>query len=220
MCGRFTLTRPPEKGSLRFPDGEATALAPRYNIAPTQYHPVMRQDEAGVYYLHSWGLVPHWAKEKKLAWSMINARAESLREKPAFRNLLSRRRCLVPADGFYEWKQKGKAKQPWRILLCSGEPFFFAGLWDEWRAPEGQSHHSFTIITTEANELMAPIHDRMPAILGPSEAEQWLRLPDVEDALALLRPYPAEFMTAYPVPAAVGNVRNDSPELIEAVGED
>jgi putative SOS response-associated peptidase YedK len=166
-----------------------------------------------------WGLVPFWAKDAKFGYSTINARAEEAPTKPAYREAFKKRRCLVPADAFYEWKRfDAKTKQPYAIALKSGEPYAFAGLWESWRPKEGDPLETFTILTTDPNELMQSIHNRMPVILEPRDYDRWLdganpQAPPVD----LLRPFPAEKMLAWPVTDRVGNVRNNDPELLESL---
>jgi putative SOS response-associated peptidase YedK len=215
MCGRYTFTRRLDASRLVLPDDPAFVPGPRYNIAPTQLAPVtLLEDPARIRFLR-WGLVPFWAKDPKIGASMINARSESLAEKPAFRSLLARGRCLAHADGFYEWQGAGKQKQAWRFCLSDGAPFVFAGLWSSWRSPQGQALDSFTIITTRPNALTADIHDRMPVILSEAQAAIWMDpAASQPECLALLEPYPPEAMRAYPASPRVGNVRNDDPELI------
>lgn len=164
-----------------------------------------------------WGLVPFWAKDEKISYSTFNARGEEVATKPAFKEAFKARRCLVLADGFYEWKKiDAKTKQPYRFTLGNGGPFAFAGLWERWtRGPE--PIESFTIITTAANELVAEIHYRMPVILDPSDYDTWLRAKDPAEAQSLLKPFPADRMKAYPVSSRVGNVKNNDPQLIDAV---
>lgn len=218
MCGRFTLTVSPDQLRAAFDLAEAPPadLAPRYNIAPSQPVAVIPNEDPRRVALFQWGLVPVWAKDPKIGNSLINARGETVAEKPAFRAAFKRRRCLVLADGFYEWKREaGGAKTPMYIQLSDGRPFAFAGLWETWRAPEGE-RRTCTIITTTPNALMAPIHDRMPVILPPAAYAAWLtpgELPAVE-ALALLQPYPAEALTARAVSTRVNNPRVDGPELL------
>ena len=215
MCGRFTIFADPGRLAERFdaslpPDG----LRPRYNAAPTQSLPVLLNEGDRVIQLLRWGLVPFWAKDASIGSQMINARAETLAEKPSFRNALKKRRCLVLADGFYEWKKTTTGKAPMRISLASGEPFAFAGLWEIWDAPEGDKLRTFTIITTTPNDLVEPIHNRMPVILRPELEPLWLDNDADKDAwLDVLRPYPAELMTAYLVSKRVNFVSNDDPEL-------
>lgn len=218
MCGRYTLATPTQKLAESFSGFEVPAeLPPRYNVAPTQPIAVVANNGQHKVEFFQWGLIPSWAKDPKIGNQMINARAETLGEKPAFRNAYKRRRCLVLADGFYEWrKEEDGAKTPMYIRLASGDPFAFAGLWEMWQTAE-DTILSCTIITTDPNDLMAQIHNRMPVILPPAAYEQWLdpaeRRPD--DLQGLLHPYPTELMTAYPVSKMVNSPKNDSPALIE-----
>lgn len=202
----------------------STEFHPRYNIAPGQEVPVVRRSSPKILEFMHWGLIPSWAKDKKIGYKMINARAESLLEKPSFKRPFQRRRCLVPTDGFYEWKKnEGKeGKIPYRITMKNRELFAFAGLWDIWRDPEGSELHSFTIITTEANELLKPIHNRMPVILRPEAEEAWLDIEGMEIASLqkLLKPYASKELLAYPVGKLVNSPRNDSPQCIQEVVED
>ncbi|MEM9719859.1 MAG: SOS response-associated peptidase [Bacteroidota bacterium] len=219
MCGRYSYTTSLEAGEVILPAGDAAInLSPRYNVAPSQYCPIIPQRDPRQTYMYRWGLIPFWAKDISIGYKMINARSETVTEKSTYARPFQKSRCLVLADGFYEWKGKGKNKQPYRIVLRSGKPFYFAGLYSEWKSPEGNGIPSFTILTTEPNELVAPIHNRMPVILNKEAALNWLT-PSAEafDLLNLLRPYPMEEMEAYPVSKAVGNVRNDSEELIAPV---
>lgn len=225
MCGRYSLTQGVEVLQLRFAFmEEGFDLKPRFNIAPSQNAPVVTVEGGGRHIrMMRWGLVPFWAKEASIGNKMINARSETVAEKPSYRKSLKQRRCLVLADGFYEWQapREGKGrKTPHRILLKSGEPFAFAGLWDIWKNPEGEELLSFTIITTEANDLVNDIHNRMPVILAPEEEEVWLNAkPDeVERLVALLDPYPSGDMEAYAVSTAVNSPANDRPECIEPSG--
>lgn len=222
MCGRYSLTTPLQAMSDLFGFAERPNLAPRYNIAPTQQVAAVRLGGAGQRHFVQlrWGLIPAWAKDPAIGSRMINARAESLAEKPAFRAAFRQRRCLIPADGFYEWQAGGgdKAmKQPYRITLADGGPFGFAGLWESWRDPRsGERIESCTIITTEANERLRPIHHRMPVILPPGSYAPWLDPASRSAAaLALLRPYPAADMAATAVSTRVNKVANDDPGLIE-----
>ena len=160
-----------------------------------------------------WGLVPSWAKDPSIGNKMINARAETLAEKPSFKGLIGKRRCLVLADGFYEWRKEGKGKIPMRFTLRGGEPFSFAGLWDSWKKPAGGELFSFTIITTQANNLLRPIHERMPVILNKEGEEKWLD-PDFKEIHELLVPYPVEMMEFYDVSKLVNSPRNDLPQCI------
>ncbi|MEF3301698.1 SOS response-associated peptidase [Paenibacillus sp. GYB003] len=224
MCGRYTITISIEELLLRFHiDGEFTLYhRPRYNVAPGQLIPAVihdgRRNRIGEL---RWGLVPSWAKDESGAAKMINARAETVAEKPAYRLPFERKRCLVPADGFYEWKKTngGKSKQPMRITRKDEAPFAMAGLYDTWTAPDGRKVSTCTIITTTPNRLMADIHDRMPVILRPEHEAVWLDRGTRDAALLLdmLKPFPAELMRAYPVAPGVGNVNNDGPELVREV---
>jgi putative SOS response-associated peptidase YedK len=216
MCGRYSITTNPEAMRRLFQFLNATPnVRPRYNAAPTDELPVVRLDKEGNRELAMlrWGLIPSWAEDPKIGYSTINARAETVATKPAFREAFRKRRCLVPADGFYEWENTRDGKQPYRITLKDGEPFAMAGLWEWWRRGE-QRIESFTIIVTTANELSRRIHDRMPVILHPDTWDAWLTAKDAETPTVLLQPYPASQMTIYPVSKRVGNVKNDDPELI------
>ncbi|MEZ4774435.1 MAG: SOS response-associated peptidase [Bacteroidia bacterium] len=218
MCGRYTFTRIPDAGSVIYPEGIPVETGPRYNIAPTQYAPVIPMDDPLHTYYFRWGLIPYWAKDMSIGLRTINARAETLLEKPAFREPVRRSRCLIPADGFYEWKKTGTGKQPYRIALKSDDIFYFAGISDEWQSPDGKKIYSFSIITTEPNELMADIHNRMPVILKGDAEKKWLDVnADVGEVLTLTRPYDHRRMQAYPVSAQVGNVRIDHAGLIQPI---
>lgn len=215
MCGRYSYTQPLDSVKVVIPEDVQVQMDPRYNIAPTQYAPIVPQGDPSQIHMYRWGLVPFWAKDLSIGAKMINARAETLAEKPAFKNALEKSRCLVLADGFYEWKVVGKAKQPYRILLKSEAPFYFAGLSERWKSPEGIDIFTYTIITTEPNTLTAPIHDRMPVMLGEEDSQVWLDMALTgREALVLCRPFDEERMKMYPVSLQVGNVRNDTAELI------
>jgi putative SOS response-associated peptidase YedK len=198
-------------------------LAPSYNVAPQSMQPVVRLDsETGRRELSimRWGLIPFWSKDSKIAYSTINAKAETITTSPAFREAIKRRRCLVPADWFYEWKKlDAKAKQPYAIALNDGSLFAFAGLWDTWKdKATGQAINSYTVITTDPNELLEPLHNRMPVILQRRDYDRWLAPGDPSQLpVDLLRPFPAEEMRAWPVSSRVGNVRNNYPSLVEPV---
>ena len=221
MCGRFSLIAGIGELQDRFDfDGEALEYAPRFNIAPTQEVLTVVGGESRRGGYMRWGLIPPWTKDLSTGRPMINARAETVAERPAFRNSLRRRRCLVLADGFYEWQRVGRAKRPMRVVMRSGEPFAFAGLWERWRNPDGQAIPSCTIITTEANDLLSPIHDRMPVILPRENEDFWLD-GNVKDPAVLsdvLRPHPADKMEAYEVSSLVNSYTNDGPEVIEPEG--
>jgi putative SOS response-associated peptidase YedK len=216
MCGRFTnqVTWRELVELYRIHDQPALNLRPRYNVAPSQDIPIVRPADAGREIVTArWGLVPFWAKDLKVGYKMINAKAETVDEKPSFRNAFKSRRCLIPADGFYEWKKlEGGEKEPYRLCLKDQQPFAFAGLWER---NDGLDVTSCTIITTEPNEVAGSIHNRMPVILPPGDYEAWLSAETAPaDAKALLRPYEGE-MIAYPVNKAVGSPKNDQPDLIE-----
>ncbi len=232
MCGRFSLTTPLEGLRALFGFEELPNLAPRSNIAPTQSVAAIRQDEEGGRHLAAlrWGLVPAWAKDLSIGARMINARGETLAEKPAFRAAFKQRRCLIAADGFYEWQTLGKgAKQPYRIEFSGRPPFAFAGLWERWRDPAAADRESqvesCTIVTVAANETLRPLHDRMPVILAPEDFSGWLA-PGSDPATlqALLRPWPDEGgaygpLSLYAVSTAVNKVANDGPELLLPLDE-
>jgi putative SOS response-associated peptidase YedK len=217
MCGRFTLRSTPERLRQRF--GLATApddLVPRYNIAPSQPVLVIPNRTRRLLRPARWGLIPNWAADASVGHRMINARAETLTNRNAFRDAFERRRCLVPADGFYEWKRAGRGRAPFYIHRPDDEPFAFAGLWDVWRPPEGDPIASCTIITTAPNDLVAPLHDRMPVILAPEAYDAWLTptplAPDV--LLPWLVPCPPEWLEAYPVSSLVSSPANEDAACI------
>jgi putative SOS response-associated peptidase YedK len=221
MCGRYTITITEDELIARYMIEEPTNRyhTPRFNVSPSQYVPVILNEE-GILKLDSfkWGLIPFWATDTKIGYKMINARADTVAEKPSFRNAFKQRRCLIPADGFYEWKVIGKEKQPYRILLKDQLIFSMAGLWESWTSPEGEEVKSCTIITTDPNELMLDIHDRMPMILSVADERKWLdKDKTVEELKAMLQPFPFESMKAYPVSKDVGNVKNQDSELIKDV---
>ncbi|WP_342478340.1 SOS response-associated peptidase [Paenibacillus sp. FSL H7-0350] len=220
MCGRFTITVTLEELITHYliDDSKIAVLKPNYNVAPMHNIPaVIATDEAKRLGELRWGLVPVWAKDEKIGNKMINARSETVGEKPAFKRLVKSKRCIIPADGFYEWKKDGSSKQPYRILMSDGGLFSFAGLYDTWEDPEGKKLSTCTIITTTPNSLMEDIHDRMPVILRPEDEADWLGRDnnDVEALLRLLKLYDSSKMRAYKVPTAVGNVRNNSKDLLE-----
>ena len=220
MCGRYTLIADLGDLAQRFEfDGSDFSYDPSYNIAPTESVLTVRNLDGRAAAFMKWGLIPFWAKDPKIGARMINARAETVAEKPAFRNALKRRRCLVLADGYYEWQKTPARKRPYRIILKSGESFAMAGLWETWNDPQGNVVPSCTIITTSANDFLAPIHNRMPVILPRESEEMWLE-PGVEEPASLtgiLVPYPDECMDAYEVSTLVNYARNDGPEVIARV---
>jgi putative SOS response-associated peptidase YedK len=199
MCGRYSVAVDPEQLASRFnAELPSEPLPPRQNAAPTEHLPVLLNEGPRRIELLRWGLIPSWADDPSIGSRLINARAETLAEKPSFRSALKSRRCLVLANAFYEWQKTEDGKKvPYRIALKTGEPFAFAGLWENWRDPSGQPVRTFTIITTEPNDLVAPIHNRMPAILLPEAEASWLGDNGVsEDWKDMLGPYPADLMVA------------------------
>jgi putative SOS response-associated peptidase YedK len=222
MCGRFARRSTQEVLSDWFGVDleEMPFFAPTFNAAPQSTQPVVRLSaDTGKreFALMRWGLVPYWAKTEKLGLSTLNARAEEVASKPLFREAFRRRRCLIPADAFYEWQQlDAKTKRPFAFDLASGEPYAFAGMWERWRPKEGQPLETFTIVTTDPNELAEKVHNRMPVILEPRDYNRWMEPGDPErPPIDLLRPYSAEKMRSWPVSNRVGNVRNDDAQLLE-----
>jgi putative SOS response-associated peptidase YedK len=219
MCGRFTQRADAKALAKAFEVAEVPAVEARYNIAPTQDILAVRETADGreMTFL-KWGLVPSWAKDRSIGAKLINARAETVGEKPAFREAFRKRRCVIPADGFYEWQKTEQGKQPFFFRMIDERPFGFAGLWERWEG-EGRVVNSCAILTTEANEVLRPVHDRMPVILHPGDYELWLD-EDVrkrELLSDLLRPYPASEMTAYPVSTLVNSARSQGEELVKNV---
>ena len=221
MCGRFSLVADTDELAERFQfDDAGLTLAPGYNIAPSQMALTVKNGDTRRASFMRWGLIPAWAKSPSLGNRMINARAETVAEKPSFRTALRQRRCLVLADGFYEWQRTEARRQPMRITLKSREPFAFAGLWDTWRDPKGDIVSSCTIITTAANDLLSPIHDRMPVILPRGLESFWLDH-HIQDHVALsdvLAPYPSAAMEAFEVSSLVNSPSNNGPEVLAPVG--
>jgi len=218
MCGRYANLLPPDAMAQLFrTEGPLPNWPQRYNIAPTQSAPICRLDSEGHrrLVLARFGLVPSWAGSPSDVRLAFNARSETAAAKPLFRDALARRRCLVPASAFYEWQASGKAKQPYAIVGADGGPLVLAGLWERWRDPgSGERVDSFAVLTTTANGVMAPLHDRMPVILAEADWEGWLAGSPAE-ALKRLRPCPDGWLRAYPVGRAVGNVRNDGAGLLD-----
>jgi putative SOS response-associated peptidase YedK len=221
MCGRFARrsTREVLADWFGVDIEDMPWFAPTFNAAPQSTQPVVRLNaDTGKpeFALMRWGLVPFWAKDAKIGYTTINARAEEVAAKPVYREALRKRRCLIPADAFYEWQHAGgKTKQPFAFGMQSEEPYAFAGLWERWKPKEGGALESFTILTTDPNELAEKVHDRMPVILAPRDYGRWMEpgdpaLPPID----LLRPYPAEKMRSWAVDERVGNVRNDDPDLL------
>ena len=213
MCGRFSLTANEAELNLRFElEGGTAPYVPRYNGAPTQLMAVITNENPLKLSFCRWGLIPPWAKDISIGNKMINARAETITEKASFRSPLFSKRCLVPADGFYEWQQDA-SKQPYRIFVKGNPIFSMAGLWERWKSPEGMVIESFNIITAEANSFMKPIHNRMPVILKQEDEKTWLGSKNPAEILSLLKPYAPEDMDAFPVSKLVNSPRNDTPEI-------
>ncbi len=225
MCGRYARRSDKQRIAEHFHvrGTSVPEFVPSFNVAPQTFQPVIRLSRdigEREIVLMRWGLIPFWAKDAKVGFSAINAKAETVATAPAFREAFKHRRCLVPADAFYEWqKLDAKNKQPFAIALKSGEPYAFAGLWERWRDPASREPlETFTIITTDPNELVEPLHDRMPVIVPEKDYDRWLRSDDAErPPLDLLRPYSAQGMVAWKVDRKVGNVRNDDQGCIESM---
>ena len=222
MCGRFAQSFDPNAVQQEFDFSAASVVdfGPRFNVAPTQFVPVITNEEPRHLSLLRWGLIPSWSKDESIANKLINARADGVADKPSFRSAFKRRRCIVPASGFYEWqKGDGKAKTPMYIQVKDQDLFGMAGLWEIWNSPQGDEIHTFTIITTDANDFMAPIHNRMPVILHKDDYDLWLEPKEVpaDKLQALLRPYESDEMTAYEVSRAVNTPSIDEPDLIQPV---
>lgn len=218
MCGRYSLSQSEETIAAAFDLADVPTVAPHYNIAPTQAVPVVRAVAGSRQFaeLH-WGLIPSWSKDPDIGARLINARAETVTEKPSFRTAFKRRRCLLIADGFYEWQRSPQGKQPYYFRLEDHQPFGFAGLWEHWENGAGDVIESCTILTTEANDLLRPVHDRMPVILERQDYDLWLD-PEMQQSdrlQSLLRPYSADAMTSYAVSARVNNPRNDSADCVQ-----
>ncbi|MBO0347627.1 SOS response-associated peptidase [Phormidium pseudopriestleyi FRX01] len=221
MCGRFSFYQAPETVAELFQLAGIPQIKPRYNIAPTQsVSTVLQQEETQErqFQMMRWGLIPFWAKDVKMGAKLINARSETVSEKPSFRSPFKHRRCWILADGFYEWETTDSGKQPFYFQLKDGEPFAFAGLWERWQSPEGESIESCTILTTEANELMSRIHVRMPVILSPTSRDRWLdSATPPEELHPLLTPYDSQEMIGYPVSRMVNTPKTDSPDCVQRI---
>ncbi len=218
MCGRYTVTSTPEAIRALFGYSEQPNFPPRYNVAPTQPIAIVRLiDGKRQFALMRWGLLPSWAKDPRNFTLLINARGESVIEKPAFRASMKRRRCLIPADGFYEWKETGARKQPHHVRAKSHGPLAFAGLWESWTGPNGEELETAAIVTTRANETLKSLHERMPVIVPPDAFDLWLDCAnvDAETASALIAPAPEGLLEAYEVSTAVNRTANDNPKLVE-----
>jgi putative SOS response-associated peptidase YedK len=218
MCGRFALKAPPRSIQEHFHLPEIARLSPRYNIAPSQAVAVVRHFPLQPFPrldMLRWGLIPGWSRDIKIGYRMINARGETLAQKPSFRSAYQKRRCLIAADGFYEWSHSDRQKQPFFVQLKTGTVFGFAGLWESWNDPDGGVLESCTIITTTANELIEQIHDRMPVILPPEQHEAWLHdATPVALLQQLLVPFPADEMKTYRVSDEVNSPKNDTPTCV------
>jgi putative SOS response-associated peptidase YedK len=225
MCGRARLSSDVSEIKLVFqipPERPIPNFPPSWNVAPTDSLPVVRYDQkAGQRSLDllRWGLIPYWAKDIKVGFANINAKAEGIETRPAFRDAFERRRCLVPVDNFYEWKKTGSGKQPYAIALADRGIMALAGVWENWKSSAGEWVRSFAIVTTEPNELCAQLHNRMPVVLAPGAWPAWLGEEPADEALlkSLLVPYPSDGMIAWPVSPRVGNVKNNDPSLIEPI---
>lgn len=219
MCGRYTLTREERRLQERYAIIDREPFQARFNICPTQDAPVLLIDEQPRIKSLRWGLIPFWAKDEKIGNSLINARCETIHEKPAYRAAFKKRRCLIPADGFYEWMKVPGGKQPMHIRLTNQEAFAFAGVWEFWKNAEGNPLLTFSIVTTEPNELLAPVHNRMPVIVAENDYDQWLdpKLVAREQLESLFRPFPSSAMEFYPVSAIVNNPRHEHPKCIERI---
>jgi putative SOS response-associated peptidase YedK len=216
MCGRFVLKTPAAALTRIFGVDEGIDYPLRFNIPPGTDIPVIRHSPEGRRVLHllRWGLVPHWAKDAGIGAKLNNARAEGVLEKPSFRDAFRRRRCLIPADGFYEWKREGKLKQPYYISLKSGQPLAMGGLWESWRTPDGDILRTCAVITTGPNAVMAPIHDRMPVIIGTDDWQAWLSAP-AEAVMPMLQPPADSLIQAWPVSRRVSKTAEDDAGLIK-----
>ena len=220
MCGRFVLMTPGKSLAEHFRLAEEPSLEPRYNVAPTQPAAIIKPKAGSSLRelkLVRWGLIPFWAKDAKIGARFINARSETASDKPAFRAAFKMRRCLIPADGFYEWKKLEKGSDPYLVVLANRMPFAFAGLWESWKSPHGELIESCTILTSDANELVRPIHDRMPAILSPSDYELWLNPnPKTIGSLKhILKSFPSEQMILFPVSGKVNKASYDAADCVE-----
>ena len=217
MCGRYVITSPPAAIRALFGYGEQPNFPPRYNVAPTQPIPLVRLAEGKrSFALMRWGLIPAWVDDPKNFSLLINARGESVLDKPAFRNAMRRRRCLIPADGFYDWRA-GEPKRPYFVRAKSGTPLAFAGLWETWTGPNGEEMETAAIVTTRANRTLAGIHERMPVVVPPEAFNMWLDCANIDDktAASLIAPASDDLLEAYEVSTVVNRTANDDPKLIE-----
>ncbi len=215
MCGRFSISKEKDEIEDRFEIHIDPAMFSKtYNAAPSQTLPIITNTAPEQASFHKWGLIPHWAKDESNGNKLINARGETIAEKPSFRDAAEKRRCLVITDGFYEWQRSGSKKQPYRITLADESLFTFAGLWESWSAPDGRDVRTFTIITTEPNGLMKPIHKRMPVMLTPENERVWISDEPLEKVLHLLKPYDEKEMNAYPVSSRVNSPKNNDISIL------
>jgi putative SOS response-associated peptidase YedK len=221
MCGRYALAVEPELLRIKYGFAQTEPIVARHNIAPTQSNPIVTGADARELKFMRWGLIPHWAKDASIGNNLINARAETAHEKPSFRDSFKKRRCLVPASGYFEWIQHPgeKGKRPMYIFLPSSKVFSMAGLWSQWKSPDGQEISSYTILTTDANDFMKKLHHRMPVILDATDETKWLNdaVEDPSKLQELLKPYDGLPMEAYEVSKVVNSPRNDTPECIQKV---
>ncbi len=221
MCGRASLTKSEKVLEVRFKasflseDAEKYNPLPNFNVAPTHVMPILTADNPMHFSPMQWGLIPAWAKDRKVGHKMINARSETVQEKGAFKSAIEKRRCLVPMDGYYEWKKTGKKKVPYRIITTDQDLFCLAGIWEKWKSPEGEIIKSFTILTQKPSESIAHIHDRMPAIIRKDQERFWIDTNiSTSEALSILTPYEDEFLKAYTVSDRVGKVSENDADLI------
>lgn len=226
MCGRASLTKNQKELEERFgiefysEDIERYNPIPNYNLAPLQYFPIIKNTEKDYFSIARWGLIPYWAKNEKLAHKLINARAETLSEKRSFSGSLERRRCIVPIDGYYEWKKVNNIKKPYRIVRNDKRILSVAGLWDKWEGVNGEKIETFTMITVNANSILKKLHHRMPAFLFEDEEDLWIdESNNTKDVIELLKPFPSDLLYAYPVSSQVNNVKNNNKDLILEIPE-
>ncbi|NJR49908.1 MAG: SOS response-associated peptidase [Leptolyngbyaceae cyanobacterium CSU_1_3] len=218
MCGRFTQSLTGEAIASAFDLAEIPPWVPRYNIAPTQMVPAILLHDTRQFQALRWGLIPSWAKDPTIGAKLINARSETVAEKPSFRSAFKKRRCLIVADGFYEWQKQAGKKQPFYFRLDQGQLFGFAGLWEQWQTPEGEVWQTCTILTTVGNDLLKMVHDRMPVILHEADYDRWLDPAQDPSVLqSLLRPYEADAMNAYPVSMGVNSPAKDTPDCMKPI---
>ncbi len=216
MCGRYSLSKSKIELEERYQAELLVDFKPRYNIAPTQLLPVITADSPKGFSFFYWGITPDFGQNKPVSQKLINARSETVQEKISFKSSFQKRRCIIPADGFFEWKKLGKkTKIPYRFTLVSEELFSFAGIWEEYETVSGETQHTFLILTTAPNDLVGEVHDRMPAILNKDQEKKWLdKYSSEEDLTKLLQPFPSESMLSYTVSPLVNSVQNDSPAII------